>query len=57
METCIGDLLSAIGTAPHRRMNCAFPCNPARPALENKHPHLPRNEDLPPPIASAAEMS
>ena len=56
MKTLTGHLLCAVASASKRKLNCAYPCNPVRPAPENKHPHLPRNEDLPAPIVFAADV-
>lgn len=57
MRTYKGHIVFAVGSACKQRLNCAYPCNPAGPAFESKHPHLPRNEYLFTNRASAADPS
>lgn len=47
----------AVSWAHKSRLNCVYPCNPAGPAFDSKHPHLPRNEDLRANIPLAVDVS
>lgn len=57
MRTCMDHILTAVGLVCKQRLNCVYPCNPAGPAFDSKHPHLPRNEDLLANPSSAADRS
>lgn len=57
MRVWMSYILFAVGSARKPGCNCVHSRNLAGPAFNNKHPHLPRNEELPAHGALAADLS
>lgn len=57
MRVYMSHIFFAVGSAHKPGYNCVHSRSLAGPAFHNKHPHLPRNEELPANVASAADLS